>query len=358
MAGKGHSLPIFGLGKAFDVGRGIKVFLNLQTGVTRGKVPEPLNQSLVNKKNRQIYRLKKQLKDQGEDLFQLRNKLSAMSELAGDSRETDEVSLAPGEEGGGALPDFVVIGTMRGGTTNFYGVLTKHPHIKRAAAKELHFFDKRERFERGIEWYRGCFPPPQRKDGQRTITGEASPMYLFHPKVPERMARAVPQTRLIVLLRNPVDRAYSHYHLQAGRGFRTGSFKETVEDELAWLNEGKNSLSAQEHRPEAGRGSRYDQLARGIYVDQLVRWRQFFDEEQMLVLKSEDFYRHTADTLKQVQHFLGLPYREIDLTPREASRKKRASYEPMTPATREQLEAFFEPHNRRLYDLLGRDFGW
>ncbi len=354
-------MPIFQVSKAFGVGRGIKAFFGLYGGATRGKVPEPLNHQnlpIVNKKNRQIYRLRKQLKEQREDLFQLRNRLSATGEPAGDPKDTSSASGAPGKEGGGALPDFAVIGAMRGGTTTFYGVLTKHPHIKRAAAKELHFFDQRERFDRGIEWYRGCFPPPEPKDGRWTITGEATPMYLFDPLVPERMAQAVPDAKLIVLLRNPVDRAYSQYTRWARRDIDTPSFEETVEEELARLSGGGGLLPAQEPFSGSDRGPRYYQLARGIYADQLERWLRFFDEEQMLVLKSEDFYSHTAETLKQVQHFLGLPYREIDLIPRKASRKKKATYEPMDPVTRERLEAFFEPHNQRLYELLGRDFGW
>jgi hypothetical protein len=352
-------LPIFGLSKAFDVGRGIKVFLNLQTGATRGAVPDPWHRwnsskTLLKRKNQEIYRLRRQVKKQREDLFQLRNDFRVAKDLAGDP-QGDPSALRVSNEEVGALPDFVVIGAMRCGTTRFYTILTKHPHVQRAASKELHYFDRLERFEQGIEWYRRCFPPPEQKDGQRTITGEATPMYLFDPLVPERMAQTVPQTRLIVLLRNPVDRAYSQYHKWVrDSGRETPSFKESVVEELAWLNEGKNGLSAQERCSEIRRGSRWNQLARGIYVDQLVRWRQFFDEEQMLVLKSEDFFKHTADILKQVQMFLGLPYKEIKLPPRQTTYE----YEPMDPDLRQRLEVFFEPHNRRLYDYLGRDFGW
>ncbi len=338
-------MPIFRLDKALGVGRGIKAFFGLYGGATRGEVPNPWNHAnqskIVNKKNRQIYRLRKQIKGQREDLSQLRNRLVAKDEPAG------------------ALPDFVVIGAMRGGTTQFYSVLTKHPLIKRAASKELHYFDDPERFSRGIEWYKRCFPAPGRRNGHKTITGEATPRYLLNPLAPERMAQQVPDARLIVLLRNPIDRAYSQYTRWARRGVKVPSFEEAVEEELASMADKQASPPAQGDRSGTGRGRRrFYQLERGIYVDQLVRWREFFPGEQMLVLKSEDFYSCTADTLKQVQHFLGLPYREIDLSPRKASRKKRASYEPMDLEMRERLEAFFEPHNRRLYNLLGRDFGW
>ncbi len=332
-------MPIFGLDKAFDVGRGIKVFLNLRTGATRGEVPDPWRHQnvskTVNKKNRQIYRLRKQIKAQREDLSQQRN----------------------GEAG--SLPDFVVIGAMRGGTTQFYNLLTKHPNIKRAAAKELHFFDDPDRYERGLDWYRRCFPRPEQRNGRATITGEATPRYLLDLLAPERMGQAVPDAKLFVLLRDPVDRAYSQYTRWARRGKNVPSFEEAVEEELAWLAAEEAGLSEREVHPGAGRGRRrFYLLERGVYVDQLARWREFFDGEQMLIIKSEDFYARTTDVLKQAQEFLGLPYRKIKLPPRTTSRKTEVRYKPMDPATRQRLEAFFEPHNRRLYDYLGRDLGW
>lgn len=360
-AKRGRGLPIFGLSKAFGVGRGVKVFLNLQTGATRGKVPDPWNRrnpsKTPNEKDRQIFRLRQQIKEQNESLFQLRNELEATNELAEEVQDTPSVRHAS-DERVGALPDFVVIGAMRGGTSRFYGLLIRHPHVKRAASKELHYFDRPGRLEKGIEWYRRCFPSPEWTNGRRTITGEATPQYLFDPLVPERMAQVVPKARLISLLRNPVDRAHSHYHLSVRRGYETRSFEEAIEEEQAWLAEGEKVASGLEHRPSVGRGRQSQLLAKGIYIDQLLHWQQFFGEEQMLVLQSEEFYKHTADTLKLTQNFLELPYREIKLPPRKTSRKTTYEYEPMDPAMRQRLEDFFEPHNQRLYDYLGRDFGW
>ncbi len=352
-------MRIFGLSRAFGVGRGVKVFLNLQIGATRSKVPDPWQGRATSKtlkgKDKEIVQLKNRNKNLREELFQLRNELAATNDLAEDN-QGDPSALQVSDVEVGALPDYVIIGAMRCGTSRFYGLLTKHPLIKGAAAKELHYFDRPERFEQGLEWYRKCFPPPERQDGHRTITGEATPRYLFEPLVPERMAQVVPEARLIVLLRNPVDRAYSQYHKSVRSGRESRSFQETVEEELASLA-GAESSGHGRSRDDSD-GSAYTQLSRGIYVDQLVRWRKFFDEEQMLVLKSEDFFKHQADTLKLVQEFLGLPYREIEIPSRKTSRQSTYEYEPMDPALRQRLEAFFEPHNKRLYDYLGRDFGW
>ncbi len=356
---KGRIVRNFGLSKAFGVGRGVKIFLNLQIGATRGAVLAPWHDRNSSKtlrtKDAEIYRLKNRIKTQRENLFRLQNELAATNELAKDT-PGDPSALQALDVEVGTLPDYVIIGAMRCGTSRFYGLLTRHPHIKRAAAKELHYFDQPERFEKGLEWYRKCFPPPEWQDGHRTITGEATPMYLFHPRVPERMAQAVPEARLIVLLRNPVDRAYSQYHRSARNGLEDRSFQETVEEELASLAGAEPSGHGRSR--DDSEESAYNQLARGIYVDQLVRWREFFGKEQMLVIKSEDFFKDAVGTLELTQDFLGLPRQQFELPARKTTRKPTYEYEPMDPALRQQLEAFFEPHNQRLYDYLGRDFGW
>jgi len=258
----------------------------------------------------------------------------------------------------GALPDFVVIGAMKCGTSFFYDLLTRHPNVERAAVKEVHYFSKQENFRKGIEWYRRFFPTPMPEDGQKSITGEASPSYLNNRHAPERLAGAVPEARLIVLLRNPVDRAYYHYHMAVRHGIELKSFEEVVEEERARLLEEDNEPSrpglADSTDPGSSRAPEHSYFKRGIYVDQLLRWRKFFGDEQMLVLKSEDFFERPQDSLKLVLEYLDLPYWEPELQ----SRKAKREYEPMDPATRQRLEEYFEPHNRRLYDHLGVDLGW
>jgi exonuclease VII large subunit len=378
-------LPIFRLSRTFGVGRNVKVFLNLQGALTRGAVPdlehhpkqaEQLSKALRNqrktlkRKDQQIeeqaeqlrkerqrnHQQKRELRQKGAEIFQLRNKLDAINGLVENSQDAPSAPQLSGEPKIGALPDFVIIGAQRCGTSSLYRVLTQHPDIERPAKKEIHYFDRPEQFKKGTEWYRLCFSPPKWKDGRKTITGEATPMYLFDPLVPERMAQVIPQARLIVLLRNPVDRAYSHYHHNTRLGHVTRTFEEGVEEELARLLDEENEASKHERQPNVASNDRPPNLlARGIYVDQLLRWRRFFSDEQMLVLKSEDFFKHTTDTLKLVQDFLNLPHHKLDRLPR---RTKKYDYESMDPATRRRLEDYFEPHNQRLYEYLGVDFGW
>jgi Sulfotransferase domain len=259
--------------------------------------------------------------------------------LAKDRRE--KIAAAQRRAIEGPLPDFVVLGTQKGGTSFFYRLLTEHPLVRGAAAKELHFFDNK--FAEGVGWYRRCFSEGERVDGQRTITGEASPSYLFDPQVPERMVRIVPEARLIALLRNPVDRAYSHYQMEVRRGKEGRSFEEATEEEMTSAEGGENAVDV-----------RYAYLARGLYAEQLERFSFFANRDRLLVVKSENLFTRRQEVLERVMTFLGLPSFEATLAPPAG----RAPYEPMDPATRQRLEGFFAPHNERLYGLLGTDFGW
>jgi hypothetical protein len=123
------------------------------------------------------------------------------------------------------------------------------------------------------------------------------------------------------------------------------------------------SLGKEEKAPKGGDGPGLDDnpayLSKSIYVDQLVRWSEFFPKEQMLVLKSEDFFEDPAETLRVAYGFLGLPEWEPEASEIKPKKRNKGQYkEGMAPATREHLEESFEPHNRRLYDYLGKDLGW
>jgi hypothetical protein len=268
------------------------------------------------------YEQTKRAKKKKQEIFRLRNELRA-------------VKL--GTEGAlGALPDFVVIGAPKCGTTFFYHLLSKHPHVEPAAFKEVHFFDLL--FEEGVEWYRQCFLPPEQRDGRRTITGDGTPSYLFHPLAAERMAGVIPEARLIALLRNPVDRSYSAYHHRAKHKDEIETFEEMVKASLESPTQGF--------------------LSQSIYVDHLVRWRKFFGEEQMLILKSEGFFEDPRGTLKATLSFLELPDWEPEAADLGDKVNKGTYDQGMSPEVRKRLEEFFEPHNRRLYEYLDVDFGW
>lgn len=193
------------------------------------------------------------------EIFQLKRAIIAAKE-----------GRAKNEPETGALPDFVVIGAAKSGTSFFYHLLSQHPLVEPAAFKELQFFDVH--FGEGVEWYRRGLPQPSLKGGRRTITGEATPHYLFHPHAAQRMAQVVPKARLIALLRNPVDRAYSHYQMVVKNGRETLYFEEAIRAEGARLRCERDKMLRDEHYFSTDYRA-FSYLSTGVYVDQLLRGR-------------------------------------------------------------------------------------
>ncbi|MBA2681853.1 MAG: sulfotransferase domain-containing protein [Ktedonobacteraceae bacterium] len=260
------------------------------------------------------------------------------------------------------MPDFIIIGTQRGGTTSLYNYLSEHPSVSPASMKEVHFFENN--FEKGLPWYRAQFPLTFQKHFAKTIrrqdfvTGEASPYYLFHPHVPKRAAAMVPHVKLIVLLRNPVDRAYSQYFHGIEMGYEHLSFEEALAQEETRTHEEEGHILTNEQYYSHNH-QYYTYRARGLYVDQLQRWMDFFPREQFLIIKSEDFYANPDAVFSQTLAFLNLSQ------PSKQGKKAYKLYNNskylqtgLDPHLRKQLVTYYEPHNARLYKFLGRNFDW
>jgi hypothetical protein len=248
------------------------------------------------------------------------------------------------------LPDFLVIGTQRGGTTSLYRYLVAHPQVESASpSKGVHYFDKEP--ERSVSWYRAHFPV-QRTDGP--ISGEGAPYYMFHPLVAGRVEAVLPDVRVIAILRDPVERAYSHYKQEYARGFEDA---ETFEQALALE---PDRLSGEEERMVAHPGyqsyshQHHSYVARGMYADQLERWASHVPAERTLVLHSERFSADPSEGMARVFAFLGLDPVLQDSYKRHNARP----YADIKAETREQLTATFAEPNRRLYERLGSDFAW
>ena len=247
------------------------------------------------------------------------------------------------------LPDFLVLGAQKAGTTALYEYLRRHPQISGPSWKEVSFFDRH--WARGESWYRGNFPNVARTRGKHV--GEASPSYVFHPLAPRRVQEVVPEARLIVLVRNPVDRALSQYNHEVALGREPLPFEEALDAEEERLR-GEQERMAADPRYFSREWWSHTYRARGRYAEQLERWLAVFPREQLLVLPSDDLGSDPARAHAQVLEFLGASPQRLDSYPRVYERE----YEPMEPETRERLAAEFEEPNRRLYELLGRDLGW
>jgi hypothetical protein len=255
------------------------------------------------------------------------------------------------------LPEYLIIGAQKCGTSSLYRYLVAHPSAAAAARKEVHFFDWE--FRRGTDWYRAHFPLAalgvafRSFTGRRLVVGEASPYYLFHPHAPARVKALLPNVKLIVLLRDPVARTLSAYQHQVRRGREPLSFEDALAQEGERLEPEIARLACDpDYKSVVHRNLAYK--ARGVYADQISRWLDVFPREQLLVIRSEDFFEDTTATLTQVLDYLDLPH----WTPPGYRRFNAAEYDEMAPVTRRHLIEYFAPRNQRLYDLLGRDFGW
>jgi hypothetical protein len=247
------------------------------------------------------------------------------------------------------LPDFLVLGAQKAGTTALYAYLRRHPQITGPSWKEVSYFDRH--YARGEGWYRGNFPNLART--RRKLVGEASPSYLFHPLAPERVRTLVPGVRLVALVRNPVDRALSHYHHEVALGRERLSFEEALDAEEERLR-GEEERLRSDPRYFSREWWSHTYQARGRYAEQLERWLAVFPREQLLIVPSEDLGADPEAAHGTVLDFLGASPHRLESYPRVYERE----YEPMKPETRERLATEFREPNRRLYELLGRDLGW
>ena len=248
-----------------------------------------------------------------------------------------------------SLPDFLIIGTQKGGTTSLYSYLSYHPRVREAYSKEVHYFDNQ--YKNGQSWYRANFPYHTRK----LVTGESSPYYLYHPHVPERVYKAVPKCKPIVLLRNPVERAYSHYNM--GNRVVSGpreSFEEAISLEESRIREDWNKM-VDNPSLSLPNVQDYSYLDRGNYLEQILRWEKYFPREQFLILPSEQFFQDPQEVTRITWEFLGL--RPVGLTDLPV-RNQGAYKSSILPETKERLTAHFAPKNQALFNHLGQSFDW
>ncbi|MCU0543995.1 MAG: tetratricopeptide repeat protein [Oscillatoriaceae cyanobacterium Prado104] len=238
-------------------------------------------------------------------------------------------------------PDFIIIGSQRCGTTSLYSYLAKHPQILTPIKKEMDFFSWH--FDRGIGWYLAHFP--QLPEGEQFLTGEASPSYFDCREAPQRLRKKFPQVKLIVLLRNPVDRAISHYYRLVDLNWESRSFDRAIGDEIERLNQNPENIIGEEPG---------NYIARGIYVEFIENWMGFFHPEQLLVLKSEDFYANPGQTVKEVLEFLELPDYQLP----EYQNANPGFYRPVSQSMRNLLRDYFQPYNQQLEEYLRKKFDW
>lgn len=255
------------------------------------------------------------------------------------------------------LPDFLVIGAMRAGTSSLYKWLSYHPNVAPSLRKETEYFTRYYRL--GTGWYKSHFPLRIRQHGSRPRQAfEATPYYLYHPLAPTRAAALLPHARVIVLLRDPIDRAWSHHRHMTKLGFESLPFHAAVECEPERLA-GEADRLRSDPRYDSPAHRRFSYLTRGCYAEQLERWFACYPRDRFLILHSQDLYTDPGESYRRVLEFLELPT-EPTVAFRNYSYRWRRPHpsEPLPDHLRVALDDWFRPHNQRLARLLGDASPW
>ena len=240
------------------------------------------------------------------------------------------------------LPDFIIIGETKCGTTSLYNYLIQHPNIKETygngdrvdesyATKEIRYFDRY--YSRGLEWYKSCFPETRFNE----ITGEGTPMYMYRAMVPYRIHKVLQHTKFIVLLRNPIDRLYSNY-----------------QHYYKWVPKWRDLYPDFETYLNTCSDRDYFMIDKGIYVESLKKWFNYFPRDQFFIESTENFNKSTQAVYSNILKFLKVTNHHL------CSFKyfRKNNYKPMSKKSRQMLKDFYEPYNCKLYELLNKNFKW
>lgn len=227
-----------------------------------------------------------------------------------------------------SLPDFMIIGVSRCGTSSLFKNLCRHADIQAPMKKEIHFFDNNSFYRKGLGWYSSKFP--DRLPGR--LLFEATPNYFSHQQAPARIKLDLPWMKMILMFRDPVARAWSNYCV----------FRELFQspDDLTAINPA---------------------VVKGYYIEGMKRWLKQFPMRRFLIIKSEDFFRDPQSWINSSLAFLDLPTNNLGppvyFDPR-AFQKEQYGYLVMPEETKKRLQKIYKSYNQDLYQLIGRDFGW
>ena len=253
------------------------------------------------------------------------------------------------------LPGFIIIGAQKSGTSSLFSYLSQHPHLIPSYKKEVHYFDGGlnpdvDNFNKGLSWYQSHFPLKQHC-GNNQITFEASPLYLYNPLVPQRISGLNPEVKLIAILRHPVERAISHYFHEKRNNRESLPVLEAFQSEEERL---KPIIDKQDYKNDSFIRQSYK--SRGLYYEQLVRYLEHFSMSSILVINSELLFTQPEIALRNVFEFVGVDpdFAIKDLRPRNVGDYRSK----VGTDAYEYLIDYFEPHNQKLYELIGVDYGW
>lgn len=268
------------------------------------------------------------------------------------------LSVAAGRRTAGLrmTPSFVLAGAQRCGTTSLFRALLAHPSVLGPVHhKGVNYFDLD--YDLGWSWYQGHFPLKQvarvRTRGRAAVTFEASGYYVYHPHAPQRLAADLPGVKVLVMLRDPVERAYSAYKHELARGFETETFERALELEDERVQPDlERMLADPSYRGISHRHHSYRR--RGQYAEQLQRLVDVLGRDRLHVVDSARFFGEPREEFARVTQFLGLP-RHDDIA---FDRWNARPGTDMPPAAERFLREAYEPHDLALERLLGERPSW
>lgn len=247
-------------------------------------------------------------------------------------------------------PDFIVIGAQKAASTSLHHYLALNNTVVAPPIKETQFFNMN--YNRGLKYYKSIFPI--RKKGM--VTFESTPDYLSHPLAPGRCHNLLPNAKIIVTLRNPVDRAFSHFNFVKGYGGEENntSFEEALELENKRIREALELIEVDPYE-SAGRLARFGYKRNGCYADHLENWLEYYSIENFYFVDFEDIKNDINSVMKHLCSFLNLPFEHIN---REFISNKTAQKSKLKKETYAMLDNFYKNHNAKLFDLMSKKYDW
>lgn len=252
-------------------------------------------------------------------------------------------------------PELVIVGAQRSGTTTLFRLLSDHPQVIRpTVSKGMAYFDLN--YDRGEQWYRGMFPLQATafwRSSGRTLTFESSGYYMFHPLAAGRIASDLPGAKVVVMLRNPVDRAYSAHRHELRRGFESESFEDAIALESSRIAGEADRLRI-DPSYQSFEYQHHAYLARGEYAVQITRLFNTVGRDRTYIIDSDEFFQNQDAEFARLCSWLGL-----DAPPPSRDQVWNAQpREDMPPSLRRELMRYFERSDEELTGLLGRKPSW
>ena len=256
---------------------------------------------------------------------------------------------------GGCLPDFLIVGVQKGGTTSLYNYLIQHPDVVPASRKEVHYFDRN--VHRSLNWYKAHFrnAARQKKSNSRIITGECTPYYAVNPYIPEKIAKIAPDTKIIFILRDPVERAFSHYKHNVNRNLyeKPVTFSEALSFEEQIVPRVLDEMRLERNCYHTDHDI-YSLRERGHYVEQIQTYEEYFPEK-VFILTTEELSEAPDKVLGKLCEFLGLTFYDFNI--KKVFNRNPQSFERDCRSI-ELLKAYFLEHNKNLETYLKKELNW